>query len=248
VHEKTTEELRKHYTYHAAQVIQDLDKNGSVVKTETEEQQVEFVDGVQVERVVKKDGKPLTDAEQRKEEDRIQKFVAREKARQAKHQTDDDTISVLHLLELASLTNPRITELNGRSTIVYDYTGNPKAHAQGLAENALKKISGVLWVDEKDLQVARITAHFDENFHIGGGLLANVEKGSEFRFDQALIRNEVWLPTSADATVDARLLLLKGIRQHLHVDYSDYKKYEVDVDLLDTRPVIQNNPPAPATK
>ena len=64
--------------------------------------------------------------------------------------------------------------------------------------------------------MARMEARIDDNFRIGGGLLASVQKGSNFTFDQGLVNHELWLPTGGDVRFSARILLMKGVRQNIH--------------------------------
>jgi len=69
---------------------------------------------------------------------------------------------------------------------------------------------------------------FDENFKVGGGLLATVQKGSNFHFEQSPINGELWLPVGADASVQARVLVLKGIRQNFSERNTDFKRFHVE--------------------
>ena len=126
------------------------------------------------------------------------------------------------------VSNPRRVLLNGRDTIAFDFVGDPHAQTHGMAEDASKKLAGTLWVDEKDREVARLSVHFDDNFHLGGGLVANVQKGSSFEFEQALVNNELWLPTGGDVHLTARVLLVKGYRQNMHFKDSDYQRFHAD--------------------
>ncbi len=99
-------------------------------------------------------------------------------------------------------TSPaRRATLDGRGMIFFDFTGDPHAKTNGLAEDASKKITGTVWVGEGDRQARRLIAVFHDNFSVGFGLAA-VAKGSSFTFDQKLVNNELWLPTS---TSSARL-------------------------------------------
>ncbi len=72
-----------------------------------------------------------------------------------------------------------------------------------------------MWIDEADRQIAHLEVSFVDNFHVGGGIFANVQKGSNFHFDQAQVNGEIWLPTGGEGVVQARILLLKNIRQHV---------------------------------
>ena len=97
------------------------------------------------------------------------------------------SISVSRLLEIMDVRNERRAMFRGRPTIVFDFVGRKDAKTHGLAEDASKKLEGTVWVDEADRQVAHLEVSFIDNFHVLGGLFANIQKGSNFRFDQSQI-------------------------------------------------------------
>ena len=239
-HQKQLEKVRENYTYHSSNTVQDIDSSGKVTKTETEESEVFFINSHRIERTEAKDGKPLSDHDQQKEQERINKLV--EKAQKTPPGTPleghDETISITHLLDIMEVTNPRCETFRGRSTIIFDFAGKHDAKTHGLAEDASKKIAGTLWVDEKDHQVARMEAHFTDNFHVGGGLLANVQKGSSFYFDQAPVNGEIWFPTQAEGHVEARVLLVKGVREHFVEHDSKYERFSVETETSKTATVV----------
>jgi hypothetical protein len=88
-----------------------------------------------------------------------------------------------------------------------------------------------MWIDEKARDVARLEAHFSNNVKIGGGLLASVDKGSAFVFEQAKVNNEVWLPTYDEIHVAGRFLVLK-VKANQIDRYSDYKKFHAESTFL----------------
>ena len=71
-------------------------------------------------------------------------------------------------------------------------------------------------------------AYFVGDVHIGGGMLANLQKGTSFTLEQAYINNEVWLPTYVEGHVGVRVLLVKGFRVSVVTRYSDYKRFNVE--------------------
>lgn len=244
-HQKTLEKVRENYTYHSNTATQEIDGNGQVKKTDSEDSDVFFINTHRIERLVKKNGKPLDDHEQKKEQERIDKLV--EKAQKVPPgeplEGPNTNISVTHLLEIMDVSNPRREMFRGRSTIIFDFAGKHDAKTHGIAEDASKKIAGTLWIDEKDHQVARMEAHFTDNFHVAGGLLANVQKGSSFYFDQAPVNGEIWFPTAAEGRIDARVLLLKGIRQHvIERDYG-YERFSVDAQPTAAAAVVPEKKP-----
>ena len=228
-HQKQLEKVRENYTYRTSTTTQDIDSDGQIKKTETEDSEVFFVNTHRIERTVKRDGKPLNDHDQQKEQERINKLV--EKAQKVPPgeplEGPDTNVSITHMLEIMEVSNPRRESFRGRPTIIFDFAGRRDAKTHGFAEDASKKIAGTLWIDERDRQVARMEAHFTDNFHVGGGLVANVQKGSSFYFDQAPVNGEIWFPTNAEGHVVARVLLLKGYREHfIERDY-DYERFSV---------------------
>jgi hypothetical protein len=72
-----------------------------------------------------------------------------------------------------------------------------------------------------------LEAYFISDFHLAGGLLANLQKGTGFTFEQAYINSEVWLPTYTEAHIGVRVFLVKGIRVNVVTKYSDYKRFNV---------------------
>lgn len=238
-HQKQLEKIRENYTYRSSFTDDQIDSDGRVQKTETEEREVLFVNTHRIERTVKKNGKPLNDHDQQKEQERVNKLVEKaEKTPPGEPIDGQQSISIMHLLDIMEASNPRREVFRGRSTILFDFAGRHDVHTHGLAEDASKKLAGTLWIDEKDRQVAHMEARFTDNFHVGGGLLANVQKGSSFYFDQAPVNGEIWFPTGAEGRVQARVLLLKGIREHFVEKDSDYQRFSVETETSKTAAVV----------
>ena len=230
-HQKQLDQIRESYTYTSFQTTQDIDPGGQVKKTETEEGEDFFVNGHVIERTVKKNGQPLNDHEQQKETERVTKLVEKAEKTPRDQALEGPTMSVSRLLEIMDVRNERRESFHGRPAIVFDFIGRKNAKTHGIAEDASKKLQGTVWIDERDRQVAHLEVSFIDNFRIAGGLFANIEKGSNFHFDQALVNGELWLPTGGEGTMQARVLLLKNYRQHfIERDY-DYKRFKVDTQL-----------------
>jgi hypothetical protein len=233
-HQKQLDSIRRNYMYRSAELEEELDGDGKVKHTKREEREIFFVGRRQVSRLLKKDGVELSAAEQKKEQERVDKEVKELQKKEVKRQQKEDEgkhadneITVETLLRICRFTDPRRISFNGRDTIVFEFSGNPDFKAHGMAENAMKKLSGKVWIDEVGREVVRMEVQFDEAFKIAGGLFASVHKGSHFAFEQALVNDEVWLPTYEEANVVARVLVFKGIREHSVSHFSDYRKFRV---------------------
>jgi hypothetical protein len=237
-HQKQLEKVRENYTYTSLQTMEDIGADGQVKKTETEEGEDFFVNGHQIERTVKKDGRPLSAHEEQKETERVTKLVEKAEKIPPDHPLEGPSITVSRLLEIMDVRNPRRVMYRGRPSIVFDFIGRKDVHTHGLAEDASKKLEGTMWIDEADRQVAHLEVRFNDNFRVAGGLLATIEKGSSFRFDQAPVPHpagdaaaagdRLWMLTGSEATVAARVLLVKGMRQHFTERDYDFKRFQVE--------------------
>jgi hypothetical protein len=242
-HQKQLEKVKENYTYSSLQTTQDIDSNGQVKKTESEEYEQFYANGHGIGRVVKKNGKPLDDHEQQKETDRVTKLVEKAQNTPPGQPLGDHTITVSQVLEMMEVRNPRREMFRGRPTILFDFIGRKDAKTHGLAQDLSKTLQGTMWVDEADRQIAHLEVRFIDNFDVGAGLFARVDKGSWFYFDQALVNGEVWLPVGGEGTIQARILLVKGIRQHgTERDY-DYKRFHVETEQVKDAKVVPEKKP-----
>lgn len=238
-HQRRIDRVREDYTFQEIARIEDVDSNGRVKKVTTEEHEVFFVNGHPIQRQVKKDGKDLSPDEQKKEQDRVNKEVEKAIKTAPGDAINGDTISVHRLLQIIVIKNPRRVMYKDRPTIAFDFVGDPHAKTHGMTEDISKKLSGTVWIDEKDREVARMEARIDDNFKIGGGLVASVQKGSSFTFDQGIVNQELWLPTGADVKLSARVLLLKGVRQNIQFRNERYQKFHADAQQQTGVTVVQ---------
>ncbi len=238
--EKTAEAVQKDYLYHAVDTVQEVDGHGRVKNTVTREFDVFWVEGVPVHKLTKKDGKELSPQDLKKQDERINKEVAKAKERLAKADAKgkpadpdgNDEVTVSRLLELGSFSNARRVMLNGRKTIAVDYTGDPKAKTRNRLEGVIRDMAGTVWVDEEDRAIARLEGHFLDTFKIGAGLVANIQKGTSFSLEQRKVNDEVWLPVEANGRGAARMLLLFKFNGTFREVDSGYRKFKVTSTIL----------------
>jgi len=239
------ESLRKNYICTMTQVADEFSSDGSK-KTHTDQYQAFYVANTEVLQHIAHDGKPLSSNDAKKEQERVDKLVAKLKSREKK--PDKDEFHLTGLWNVATFTNPRREIINGRPTLVFDYKGNPQAKAGNIGEEIMRQLAGTLWIDERDDAIVRLNGTLQQNFHIGGGLLVNIKKGSQFNFTQSLVNSEIWFPAELTAHVDGRFLLLKGFNGDGRQTFSDYRKLRTSVTILPGTQVLDdpqsNTPPS----
>jgi isocitrate lyase len=224
------EEIRENYTFHLLRRTDQLDKNGVILKTASMEREVFFINGRRIARLVKKDGRDLTPAEDKAEQDRVRKLVesVMKGGRGGGPPPGGRAGEISDILAVVIISNPRRVDFNGRPSLAYDFNGDPKAHSHDMEQSAAKKMSGTIWFDEADRQVARLEVRFDDNFHIGGGILASVQKGSSMEFEQAPVGDGLWMQTSSAQHLDARLMV-KKFREDVHIKAFEFKRFNTGV-------------------
>lgn len=237
-HQRQVDKTRENYTWRESIVTRMLDKHGQVKKTESAVVDVFFVNTHEIRRLVQKDGKDLSPDEQKKEQDRVMKEIAKAEKTPPGEFLNKHAVSVTQVLSMMKASRPRREMVDGRSDIAFDFTGDPHAKTHGVAEDASKKMSGTLWVDEKDHEVRRLVARFDDNFHLGFGLFS-VGKGSNFTFDQKLVNGELWLPVGAQAHVVAHAFGLIGYRADVTITDSEYQRFHVQANQAPSAKLVQ---------
>jgi len=238
--QKEIDKIRENYAGTKVEEETELGGDGKSKKTEIRESTFFYLNGTEVSTLVKKDGKPLSEEEQKKETERTNKEIERlqkeadkkekkdEKAEQeGKNSDDDDDVSMEDFLRACQFVNPRRERFRGADVLVFDFEPNPEFKARTMVEKLIQKLGGVIWIDEKALDVARLDAFLVGDARIAGGLLADVQKGTRIILEQEFVNNEVWLPTYESAHVDVKVFMVKGFHIDGTTRYSDYKKFNV---------------------
>jgi hypothetical protein len=238
--QKAIDKIKENYAGSQSEEETEFEGDDRVKKRESNEYTFFYLNGQEVTTRVKKDGKPLSAEEQKKENEKTQKRIEELQKREAKKQAKEekakeegksnekDEPGIEIFLRACQFVNPRRERFRGQDVLVFDFEPNPEFKAHKMVEKLAQKLAGVVWIDEKAHDVARLEAYFTGDMKIAGGLLANLQKGTSFVFEQAFVNNEVWLPTYMEAHVGVRVLLVKGIKANVVTRYWDYRKFNVE--------------------
>jgi hypothetical protein len=97
----------------------ELDSKGNVKKKDTENHEQFYVNGVEVERTLSKNGKDLTPDENRKEDERVmKKTVKYSDEATAKKETDKQNKQMQEILSAMMLTSAHRQQVDGRSVLL----------------------------------------------------------------------------------------------------------------------------------
>jgi len=246
--------LLEKYTYTATITKRELDSNGQMKDKESETFERTFYKGNRIQRLVAKNGKPLSPKEEADEQKDVEKLIREiekreaekeRKGREAAQKTSNNSnanaednpngdpqrrFSIANALRASRFLNPRRERFRSRDVIVFDFEPLPGYKPRNVYEKLFGKMAGALWVDPVDKQIARFEARSIGVFKIGGGFGGSVKEDAAVVHEQERINQEIWLPTRAEINLGARVLFLVGLNINQTATYGDYKRFNVEAE------------------
>jgi hypothetical protein len=230
--------LAEQYTYVEDWHNLNFDRNGKKTADESAKYENVFVEGLPYQRKVEEDGKPLTGKAAAREEQRYEKAVD-----ERKHMTPDQKRGFFHRTShtglpidyLTTLFDNRVTRevmLNGRKTYVVESVPKPDAKSTDAQERTALCWKETTWIDEADEIPAQLDAVALEN-------VAHMKKGMRMRVTWEQMEpspedksgQPVWVEKQYVGQGQVKWFFFSG-RARTEQDYSDYRKFQVDVRLL----------------
>lgn len=232
--QKQVEAARRDYIFHRRDEEQLLDSQGRVKSTQVREYEVYLIGPWEIERLLSKDGKPVSESESKRQDEEVRKQEATARKKIAKQESGEDpgkdTITLAKFLAADRFFNLHRDTYQGREVYVMDFAPRPDFAPHSLLDKVLKALGGTIWIDEQARQVVRLESRFLEGVKVGAGLAA-VKKGGNVVLEQRFVNDEVWLPSYIEVHLDARLFFIhKSINGN--ATYSDYRKFHVDTKII----------------
>lgn len=157
-------------------------------------------------------GRPLTEAAQREETDRILKLshdpVEQQRLEQTHRKEAEQYDAFLRVIPEAFLfeyagENAELIKLNFRPS--------PLFQPSSRVEKVLQQMAGQIWVDAAQQRLANIHGVLTNEVKFGGGLLGHLEKGGEFTVRRTEVAPTRWEVTELAVNMRGRAVLIKSI-------------------------------------
>jgi hypothetical protein len=235
--EKKSEQQKERYLCIVDDETDELQSGGEIKKRDTKESEEFYLNGQEIDHLLVKNGKPLKGHDAAKEQERVSKEVKKfSDPKQVKKAEDEEQKEVDLVLKALRFTNGHREMRNGRSTVVYDLSGDPAFHASNLEQRFAKAIAGRIWVDEETGELLEMRVHTDRDVKLVGGLLANLHKGFKLHVEQARQADGVWLTSLVEGTGDARAGLFFHPRFQFKETTGQCRLYSVDATSQQAKP------------
>jgi hypothetical protein len=218
--------------------LDDADKSGSPRSNTFD---VILLDGTPYRRLTARDDKPLSAAEERKEQEKLNETLTQrrgeskeERARRfAEWERRRREISV-PLQEIPAAFNLKILGeeiVNGEDTwIIEALPRQGYKPGKGFAR-FFPKVKGRFWISKRDYAWVKVDAEVLDTISYGF-IVARLQKGSRLHFEQARIHGDVWVPKRIQAAAAVRLAIFKRMHTGYEITYKDYRRVEVESRLV----------------
>jgi hypothetical protein len=231
----------KDYTWIARETDRSLDSRGQVKSEKTDEWETVVLYGEPHHRMLQRDGKPLTAEDQRKEQQKLDKAVAKleqespqQRARREAEYEKEREKDREFLREVPDLFDFKLLgdqKIDGHDVWVISGTPKPGYHPKRSDAKPLLKVQAKMWIDKAEYQWVRLEAETTATISFGL-FIARLNPGAKLVFEQTRVNDEVWLPKREIISGAGRLGLVKKLAGEQETTWNNYRKFQVDSKVV----------------
>ena len=234
--------VRDQYTFREDSTVEFFDKDGKSKSVERTTKDVLFYDGTQLEKVVARNGKSLTERELREEKETIDKEIVKKETPAARAKRRGESAAAQkeelegrrQLLEAFDLKLLGDSVVNGRPCWLIRGVPRDGFKPKGRRADQLKKFQGEACVDKETSDWMRLDMKTTDTISFGLFLL-RLQPDASVKIDQTRVNNEVCFPQTVKISANARLLgVMKRVR--IEVNYSDFRKFSTESTITFEEP------------
>jgi hypothetical protein len=212
----------------------------------TVEQEVETVSGL-VSRVLARQGKPLDQAGQKKETDRLNNLV-RNTAEQARmkqeHQAEEQRLERF----MAAMPDAFVYAYDGSAdgSLRLSFQPNPAYNPPTYETRVYHSLSGEIWIQPQQKRLAKLDGHIVNEIDFGYGLFGRIEKGGSFQIRREQVAENRWKTTLFDVHISGRIVFFKSINRDQHVVRSAFKPVPSNTSVKDAVAILEDSATTPS--
>jgi hypothetical protein len=232
----------KDYTYEERTEFRQFDKDGKLSSTRSETHDILILGNRPYEKLVARNDKPLSAAEQRKEQEKLDREAAKRQHESAGDQAKEEKERAEDWAFIREVPDAFHFQLAGTETVsgepAWVIDAEPKPGYRPIHSKAklLTKIRAKIWVEQQTYHWVKAEIEVLEPLTFGLGLL-RVSRGGVIHFAQRRVNNEVWLPEKILVHADARLAFVKKLHAEYDIQYSGYKKFQAESRIVGSRSI-----------
>ena len=217
-------EQTNHYAYEKRSVTEELDEKGHATKTTEKHYKVILVNGLPFPRLVKIQGRELTDKELEKENQRETAFRERVTRIDFKKKAKKKEALATHdLVDRFNFSVTRREVIEGRPTLTVTFAPKPGGPEKTIEDKVYKHVFGTLWVDEEEAEITKLDANVKGPVPLGWfGAVGSLNK-FHATFERSRMPDGVWVNRKSMFSVAARQLW-KALRLRTEEESSGFHR------------------------
>ena len=227
----------QNYTYQERNEFRQYARDGRISNTRSETHEILVLHQRPYQRLIARDGRPLSEAEARKEQAKLdreaEKRAHESPAQRARYERDmaDERRFIREIPDAFTFRLERTEPVSGQPAWLIDAEPKPGYRAVTSDAKMFARLRAKIWIEQATFHWVKLDAQALSTLSFGFGLL-RVAPGGTLRFEQTRVNDEIWLPSSILVRADARLALVKKVRAEFDIRYSGYRKFQSDSRIV----------------
>jgi len=215
-------------------------KNGTPVTEEIVE-----TPHANLERVIARNGQPLSPDEQKQEDQKLQKFITDTDAQQKqRHDLDADAHQTHDLLAMLpdALTYAYAGREGNRTKLTFK--PNPGFHPPSHEAKVFAAMEGQMVIDSKQHRLVQFSGHLIHDVKFGGGILGDLKAGGTFDVHQQEVGPGHWEISLLKVNINGKALFFKTISVHQDEKDTNFKRVPDTLTLAQADSLVRKQPSA----
>lgn len=238
--DERNQELSERYAYREHVEEKKLGRDGRVKSTESKTFDVAHLCGRNYQRLIARDGRPLSAEDDRKEQrqldkcieklqdesesDRVKRVAKEEKDREEQRKLRREVLNAFDFVVEGEDAVDGAPAWRIRAEPKPDYKPEFKKAA------FLSKLAGRIWISKTDYGWVKTEVDTIAPARFGLFLLT-LKEGAHMEFTQTRVNDELWMMDQFRLKFAARIIV-KGFRREIIINWSDFKKFVSDSRLI----------------
>ncbi len=201
-----------------------------------------------LERVVARNGHPLSPDEQKQEDAKVQKFVSNTDAQQKQRKDLDDDGKQTHDL-LAMLPDALTYTYAGRQggNTKLTFKPNPSFHPPSHEATVFHAMEGQMVINTKERRLVEFSGHLTHDVKFGGGILGDLKQGGTFDVRQQEAGPGHWEISLLKVNIHGKALFFKTISVQQDEQHTNFKRVSDTLTLAQAQSLVMKSQ-APSAK
>ena len=187
-----------------------------------------------IDRLLTSAGKPLTDAQDRSEAERIMRLSRdpeqQRKADESRRKDAEQCNTILNMIPAAFIFSYAGQTQNA---VKLTFRPNPAFRPPSREGKVLQQMAGEMLVDINQKRLISIDGQLIHDVKFGGGLLGHLEKGGRFAVRRTQLARGDWEMTELNVNMQGKALLFKNINVQQKEVHSNFERLPDDLSLAE---------------